>query len=284
MYKITDELDAAGFSINTIEALVKRNNNKFSFSTLEYFVIYVAYTDATLTVDGCKFRVPSNHLAYIAPFKNITYDTESLHNTVVVFSSSFYEKSVKDGFILNSDLFFNSDTDVFIAPSIGSGEEMKKLIVGRLGLYHHKAKGLYIAVAHNCVEILLLDGLLKIEGQPKSKTKINFSYLDIVNRFRVLLQKYFKKEKGVQFYSDQLGITPQRLSVMTELILGQGAKKIILEKLVNEAVKMLKYSTMNISEIASDLGFADEGNFSTFIKKHYDKTPTEIRGSSEINV
>lgn len=64
MYKITDELDAAGFSINTIEALVKRNNNKFSFSTLEYFVIYVAYTDATLTVDGCKFRVPSNHLAY----------------------------------------------------------------------------------------------------------------------------------------------------------------------------------------------------------------------------
>lgn len=153
-----------------------------------------------------------------------------------------------------------------------------------MGLYHHKAKGLYIAVAHNCVEILLLDGLLKIEGQPKSKTKINFSYLDIVNRFRVLLQKYFKKEKGVQFYSDQLGITPQRLSVMTELILGQGAKKIILEKLVNEAVKMLKYSTMNISEIASDLGFADEGNFSTFIKKHYDKTPTEIRGSSEINV
>lgn len=50
MYKITDELDAAGFSINTIEALIKRNNNKFNFNTLEYFVIYIAYTEATIMV------------------------------------------------------------------------------------------------------------------------------------------------------------------------------------------------------------------------------------------
>lgn len=284
MYKITDELDAAGFSINSVETLVKRNNGKFTFNTLEYFVIYISYRDVTLTVDGRTFKVPANHLAYISPFKEIEYSTESFQDTVIVFSSSFYEKSAKDSFILNSDLFFNSYTQLFTAPSIGSQSEIKKLIVSRLGLYSNKEKGLYIAVAHNCVEMLLLDGLLEVHSQIHKPAKINFSYIEIVNRFRVLLQKYFKKEKGVLFYSEELGVTSQRLSVMTELILGKGAKKIILEKVVGEAVKMLQYSPLTISEIAMELGFADEGNFSAFIKKHQDKTPTEIRDSSEVNL
>lgn len=132
MYKITDELDAAGFSINNVEALVNRNSGKFNFNTLEYFVIYIAYTAAVLTVEGRKFNIEANHLVYISPYKKIGYDSDSFKNTVIAFSSSFYEKSAKDSFILNSDLFFSKDSDAFVAPSIGSSPEIKKLIVNRL--------------------------------------------------------------------------------------------------------------------------------------------------------
>lgn len=284
MYRITAELEEVGFSINTIETLVQRNNGKLDFNTLDYFIIYIAYKKSCFTVEGRSFSVEANHMVFVSPHKNIVYQGDSLENISIAFSSSFYEKSAKDSYILNSDLFFNTQTDVFIAPTIGSISEIKKLIVGRLGLYKQKGMGLYIAVAHNCVEILLLDGLLALESQQTKPSKIHFSYIDIVNRFRVLLQKHYKTEKQVVFYSNQLGVSSQRLSVMTELVMGKGAKKIILEKITLEAVKMLKNSTFNISEIATDLGFADEGNFSAFIKKHKGKTPTEIREIEIVNV
>lgn len=277
MCQITEELEAVGFSINTLKALVGSNNGNFKFNTLEYFVIYIALNGSGIVVDGCDVQIKANHIAYIAPFKDIVCSSESQEDIIIAFSSSFYERSAKDSFILNSDLFFNSHYDVFTSPTIGNINEIKKLIVNRLGLYRQKEMGLYIAVAHNCVEILLLDGLLGIQNQLEKPKKINFSYIDVVNRFRVMLQKHFKTEKGVSFYSDKLGVSSQRLSVMTEMVLGKGAKKVIVQKVTDEAVKMLQNSSLNISEISMDLGFADEGNFSAFIKKHHHKTPSEIR-------
>src|SRR5690606_29519369 len=138
MYQITKELDAAGFSINTVRTVVLRNNGELSFKTLEYFVIYISLKDSCIVVDGNKIRVKANHLAYIAPFKDVVYDSESPDDIIIAFSSSFYERSGKDSFILNSDLFFNSQYNVFTAPTIGNGAEIKKLIVNRLDLYRDK--------------------------------------------------------------------------------------------------------------------------------------------------
>ena len=64
---------------------------------------------------------------------------------------------------------------------------------------------------------------------------------------------------------------------MTEYVLGKTAKHIIIEKLINECKKSLSFSGNNISEIAYDLGFSNEGNFSNFIKKHTGKNPSEMK-------
>lgn len=283
MYKITDSLDKEGFSINVLETLINRNKGSYAFNSLEFFVIIIAVNSGSVIVDGITYVLQSNRMLFVAPHKSIVYSKECLKNIVIAFSATFYEKSAKDSYILNSDLFFNSKGDAFMAPTIGSIEEVNKLIVNRLNLYKQKEMGLYIAVAHNCVEILLLDGLLELEQQEKKPLKIHFSYIDVVNRFRVLLQKHYKSQKQVIFYSDQLNVSAQRLSIMTELVLGKGAKKIIIEKINQEAVQMLKKTGRSISEISADLGFSDEGNFSAFIKKHYGKTPREIKGVENLN-
>lgn len=281
MYRVTDELDFNGFSINSIETIVNRNKGNLKFDSTEYFLIYIAYNRSCIIVEEREFVVEANHMAYIAPFKSVVYDQNFLDNNIIAFSSYFYEKSAKDSFILNSPLFFNNDLDVFIAPSIGTAHEIKKMVVNRLDLYSNREKGLYMAVAHNCVEILLLDGLLTIAPMSNSEKleKIDFSYIDIVNKFRILLQKHIKKEKGVLFYSNKLCVSPQRLSIITELVVGKGAKKIIIDKINSEAVRMLKFSKFNISEIAIELGFENEGNFSGFIKRHQGRTPSEIRNN-----
>src|SRR5690606_40756025 len=96
--------------------------------------------------------------------------------------------------------------------------------------------GLYVAVAHNCVEILILDGLLTIEKQLKEqKTKSQkLLFLDIANRFRILLQKHYKSERSVAFYAELLQITSRKLTVVTETTLDKSAKEIIIKKVRSE--------------------------------------------------
>src|SRR5690554_3353479 len=282
-YQITEELTIDGFSINPAHLLIERNQEKRDFNTLDYFVIHIIMEDAELTVDNSKYNLPKGNLVFLGPGKNIVlgsgYEREN-GVYVIAFSSSFFEKSANDSLLLHSELFFNN-SGVFIVPAIGSTEDIKKLIIGRIDLYETKGNlGLYITVAHNCVEILLLDGLLLINEEKEEKEKLQYrkiTYLDVVNKFRILLQKNFKKERSVTFYAEQLHISPRRLTDMCEEVLRKSAKQVIIEKIVSESVRMLKHSRFTISEVGYELGFSDEGNFSTFIKKHIGKIPSDLR-------
>ena len=56
MYRITDQLKNIGFSINRLDYLINRNNNKREFNTLEYFCIYIILEDIQLTIDNVPTR------------------------------------------------------------------------------------------------------------------------------------------------------------------------------------------------------------------------------------
>lgn len=282
MYQISDALNVDGFSIHPTYRLIERNNGSGSYNTLEFFQIQIVLTETQITVENKTYPVPKGSLVFISPGKNVTlgkgYHTAG-NAYFITFSSSFYEQSVNDGIWLNSELFFSYTSDIHITPITIPLENVEDLLFERLLRFREKkTPGFYVAAAHNCVEALLLDGLSYVEGQNENLDgNKKYSAIDYVNRFRILLQRNFKKEKQVAFYADQLFITPRRLSDTTEVVLKKTAKQVIIEKIVNESLRMLKHSSMTIAEIAFDLGFNDESNFSTFIKKHTQKTPRELR-------
>jgi AraC-like DNA-binding protein len=276
MYVITDHLKNLGFSINTLNNIIQRNNNKRSFNTLEYFCIYIIIEDITLEIENIPHSIKGGHIAFVGPQKQIVFgETKRGEIYVITFSSSFYERSAKDSMFINSQLFFNYDSDVFIAP-FENIKEMNVVFMGRMHNFQHKDESLYVSAAHNAIERLILDAFLHIPAETLKKD-IKFDYLHYVNRFKVLLQRDYKKAKKVSHYANELNITPRKLTEMTEYVLGKTAKHIIIEKLINECKKSLSFSGYNISEIAYDLGFSDEGNFSNFIKKHTGKNPSELK-------
>ena len=282
MYQITDALNVDGFSIHPASHLIQRNHASGSYNTLEFFQIQVVFEETEITVENKTYPVPKGSLVFISPGKNISLGKayhEAGNAYFITFSSSFYEQSVNDGIWLNSELFFSYTSDIHITPITIPLENVEDLLFERLLRFREKkTPGFYVAAAHNCVEALLLDGLSYVEDQNENLDgNKKYTAIDYVNRFRILLQRNFKKEKQVAFYAEQLFITPRRLSDMTEVVLKKTAKKVIIEKIVSESMRMLKHSSMTAAEITYDLGFSDEGNFSTFIKKHTQKTPREIR-------
>lgn len=282
MYKVTTDLNINGFSVLPLSKVIERNNGSKVLNTFDYFCIYLVFRDTEFIIEGKKYQTKRGNLLFVGPSNSIIFCDECQKEDAVYvlsFTSSFYERSTNDTFLLNSELFFNENSEIIITKASMLIDEIYNIIINRLILYKEKNNtGLYISVAHNCVEALLLDGLFSIDKKIYKQNAVNkFNAFDVTNKFRVMLQKNYKKERQVAFYAEKLNVTPRRLSEMTETIYGKTAKQFIVDKVVNESIRILKNSSLSIYEIAYELGFKDEANFSTFIKKHTQKNPKDLR-------
>ncbi len=276
MYIITDQLKENGFSIIRLDQAIKRNNSKRQFNTLEYFCIYIIMKDLRLIVENTRYDISAGNIVFVGPQKRVEFlGTKGYETFLVTFSSGFYERSIKDSLFINSQLFFNYNSDIFVAPFVNI-EEMRVVFMDRMETFRKKDKSLYLSAAHNAIERLILDAFLHIPTE-EVKKDVKFDYLYCVNKFKVILQRDYKTAKKVSHYAAELNVTPRKLTEMTEYVLGKSAKHVIIEKLITESKKMLSYSNYTISQIAYELGFSDEGNFTNFFKKHTQKNPSEMR-------
>lgn len=100
---------------------------------------------------------------------------------------------------------------------------------------------------------------------------------DMVRQFYVLVDNHYKEKKQVQEYADLLHRSPKTL---TNLFASYGLSsplRIIHERLLTEAKRLLLYTHKSAKEIADILGFEDLAAFSRFYKKMTSESITDYR-------
>jgi AraC-like DNA-binding protein len=103
--------------------------------------------------------------------------------------------------------------------------------------------------------------------------------------FSELLERQFPIESPSQRFSlrspkdfaEQLSIHVNHLNRALRSTTGKTTSEHIFERLVAEAVALLKYTDWNISEISYSLGFEEPSHFNNFFKKHTSFTPSALR-------
>jgi AraC-like DNA-binding protein len=100
-----------------------------------------------------------------------------------------------------------------------------------------------------------------------------------VDRFIRLVTEHHMTEHYLQFYANELEITPKYLSKLVRDVTGRSAPDWIDSFLVLEAKNMLKYSDLAIKEIVFKLNFPDQSSFYKFFKLHTGMIPSEYRKS-----
>lgn len=278
MYQVTDELKKNGFSINLVSKIIERNNFSKKFNTTDYFCIYLASDELEITVENEKYSIQAGSAVFIGPQKNVEFgNTLGKNIYVIAFSREFFDKTSKDSIYLNSNIFFNCRSHIFVAPYFGTNEYNKIILIERLKRFSEIGNhGIYISAAHNAIESLILDAHIYIDHKNDQKEE-HLESVSLVNRFTIILQRDYKTEKKVSYYAGELRISTRKLTEMTEFVYGKSAKQMIIEKVAFECEKAIKFSKNTLSEIAFDLGFKDEGNFSNFVKKHTGKKPSDMR-------
>lgn len=286
MYKVTDELKQNGFSMNPAHVLISRNQGKREFYIYDHFIIHLVRVDTKITIEEVTYDLSKGDIVFIGPCQNVIFGKEyELENSVdvIAYSLPFYEKTTSDT-LLNYEVFFHHPSKPLIIPSSRIINELIGLYRERVYLYGPQTFiGLCKLMVHNFIETLLLEGLVHIKTtvglQIKKEYPKTLTAIQIVNKFRILLQENHKEEKQVGFYAEKLHVTPRHLADIVKTTLGKSAKQIIIDKVVSECYRRLRHSDHSISEIAYELGFNDEGNFSTFIRTHTGMSPSELRES-----
>ena len=104
-------------------------------------------------------------------------------------------------------------------------------------------------------------------------------------RFHMLVDKYYKSQKNVAFYADELCITSNYLGVLCRKQYKKSPSAFIKERVLLEAKQLLHSSDKSIKEIAFELGFRNFSHFSYFFRTETGTTPKSYRQTmNKVNV
>ncbi len=100
---------------------------------------------------------------------------------------------------------------------------------------------------------------------------------DIVRRYYVLVDRYFREKKQVQEYALLLHRSPKTLSNLFAVYGLPSPLQVIRDRTQAEARRLLLYTSKSAKEVAGILGFEDAASFSRFFKGATGKSISEYR-------
>lgn len=108
----------------------------------------------------------------------------------------------------------------------------------------------------------------------------DFSY-DIYIQYRKEIENNYKTMHKVVDYTTKMNISVAKLTACIKKYSSATPLQMILDRIILEAKRMLRYSSFTIKEIYTDLGFEDSSNFSKFFKHNVGIAPQQFRAENK---
>ncbi|MCU9947693.1 4-hydroxyphenylacetate catabolism regulatory protein HpaA [Pseudomonas sp. PDM13] len=111
-----------------------------------------------------------------------------------------------------------------------------------------------------------------LKAQPARRDDLQFFH-----RFNALIEEHYPQHWALAEYAGQIGVTEARLNDICRRIAGLPSKRLVHERLMQEARRLLLFTGSSVNEICYQLGFKDPAYFSRFFSRHAGITPGEYR-------
>lgn len=202
--------------------------------------------------------------------------SEDIEGSILFFKPSFYftkfpQKTSKDVPVLRSMSSIN-----YVDFSKEKGAQLfgvlKELSVHNTS--NSTWKDEIFASYINILIHLVLDSVEEMESEISSLPQLNNHYLI---KFEDVLECNFYKEHKVSFYANEIGVSPEHLNRLCKKHFQKSSKKMINERIVLEARRLLCQNENSIQMVADELHFSDLSNFVKFFKRETLTTPAKFR-------
>jgi AraC family 4-hydroxyphenylacetate 3-monooxygenase operon regulatory protein len=133
------------------------------------------------------------------------------------------------------------------------------------------------AAALQSLTRLIMISLLRLCPHSLEATPARHEDLKIFHRFNALIEAHYLEHWPLARYAQQIGVTEARLNDVCRRIADLPSKRLVLERLMQEAKRLLLFSSSTANEICYQLGFKDPAYFSRFFNRYAKLTPGEYR-------
>ena len=132
---------------------------------------------------------------------------------------------------------------------------------------------------HHLIAVLLLWTERWYDASRSEAREPGDADVQLQRRFARLLERDFAAHHDAAHYADALAVPPAALSRALTEVTGRSTKELVTDRVMLEAVRLLRFTDLAVGEVAHRAGFSDPLYFSRAFKRHTGEAPTDFRAS-----
>jgi AraC family transcriptional activator of pobA len=228
-------------------------------------------------IDGAKFSLSANDLFLISEGQvHSISNTGNISGYLLCFKEDFWHYAPASVRNFETSLFNNLLINSYLHLEAHDGNEITSLLESMLREYEKPDYSSKTELLAAYMKVLLIK-IDMLKTASFTAAKANAQEYHLFEKLVQLVEMEYSKMHDVTYYASQLAIAPRKLSIISQLFSGNTAKELIDRRIISEAKRFLQFSDLSIKEIASELNFADQYQFSKFFKKHTALSPVSFR-------
>lgn len=150
------------------------------------------------------------------------------------------------------------------------------LLLNRLEEEQQQKKFMNDVASLSLLQLILIEVIRFANTRPINVSHRNID-VHIFNQFNHLIELHYKHHLTLPDYAKKIGLTTARLNDVSRKISGLSSKRLVAERIMQEARRLLLLTSMPVTEIAYELGYQDPAYFARFFKKQVGTTASEFR-------
>lgn len=266
------------FEIYDLNNYRKKSGDKAAMphSHSYYQIIWFFDCKGTHNVDFKTYEVKNNTILFIAKDQIHAFDNRlDINGWLIHFNESFFMHTEVDIF-LKYNIFKQQENPCYAmeTKAIESGKIYIGLILNELSNRTRFGFEDSIKFLLKCFLINLERVHQKRDRETSSK---NDSYTLQLYQFKELVEANYKDNLSVSMYASLMNISSKTLNTITKTVVNKSPSQLIAERIILEAKRLLKFTSLQIGEIAYKLGFEDPSYFVKYFKRHTNIAPSKLR-------
>lgn len=239
-------------------------------------IIWITKGSGTLVLDLEMFSLQNNSIFCITPgqLHQLRID-EDMEGYIISFTETFLHMGEQEfDLMYNSGLFQAFSRSAGIRLTSDVAREMQEVALKML----KESNNVYLfktEMLRRYLKIFLIYVTRQFQGP--LQTVIQTRNLELVEKFKSLVEVHFKTHRKVADYAKLLAVTPNYLNEIIKKITAYPASYHIRQRIVLEAKRRVAYSDECMKEVAWYLGFSDIAHFSKFFKNATGTTFSDFR-------